>query len=382
MRTFFLCALSTLLLSCAVKSTDETMLFHPSKLWLDDNDIHINAHGGGVLIYNDTYYWFGQHMTEGEAGNRANVGVHCYSSKNLVEWKDEGIALAVVEDDENHDISKGCILERPKVIYNQLTNKFVMWFHLELKSQGYNAARTALAVADNVAGPYTFVKSLRPNAGKWPLTFTEEQKNVDYQYDMKRHSPKGRQAVINGMYVKRDFEGGQMSRDMTLFVDDNHKAYHIASSEENGTLQISELTDDYLDFTGKYVRVFPEQSNEAPAIFKKDGKYFMFSSACTGWAPNPGRSAVADSMMGAWTRLGNPFKGTEEEMNTSFHSQSTHVIPVMGKKNAFIYMGDRWNPKNAIDGRYVWLPIAFVDGQPIVKWYDQWGLTIFDNDIK
>lgn len=47
-----------------------------------------------------------------------------------------------------------------------------------------------------------------------------------------------------------------MSRDMTLFVDDDGKAYHIYSSEDNLTLQIAELSDDYLSHTGKYIRIF------------------------------------------------------------------------------------------------------------------------------
>ena len=78
------------------------------------------------------------------------------------------------------------------------------------------------------------------------------------------------------MFVKRDLEGGQMSRDMTLFVDDDGKAYHIYSSEDNLTLQIAELSDDYLSHTGKYIRIFPGGHNEAPAIFKKDGIYDNF----------------------------------------------------------------------------------------------------------
>lgn len=60
-----------------------------------------------------------------------------------------------------------------------------------------------------------------------------------------------------------------MSRDMTLFVDDDGKAYQLSASEDNWTLHIAELTDDYLDYTGKYVRVFPDRLMEAPAIFKK-----------------------------------------------------------------------------------------------------------------
>lgn len=374
-----ICLLGITLLLFFTACNKELKNIKPGEIWPDNNGVHINAHGGGILIYNKTYYWFGEHKTAGKAGNKANVGVHVYSSKNLTDWKDEGIALAVVEDDENHDISKGCVLERPKVIYNKATKKFVMWFHLELKGQGYKAARTGVAVADNVTGPYTFIKSLRPNAGQWPLNFSEQQKAATYDYEMKRWTPEGRSAVKNGMFLKRDFEGGQMSRDMTLFVDDNGKAYHITASEENATLHISELTDDYLAFTGKYIRVFPGDSNEAPAVFKKDGKYYLFSSGCTGWAPNPGRSAVAENIMEPWKKLGNPFRGTEEETKVSFHSQSTYVIPVIGKKNAFIYMGDRWTPQNAIDGRYIWLPVQFDEaGKPFMEWKDEWSLAMFN----
>ncbi len=42
-----------------------------------------------------------------------------------------------------------------------------------------------------------------------------------------------------------------MARDMNLFVDDDGIAYHIYSSEENSTLHISQLTDDYTSYSGK-----------------------------------------------------------------------------------------------------------------------------------
>jgi hypothetical protein len=54
------------------------------------------------------------------------------------------------------------------------------------------------------------------------------------------------------------------------------------------------------------------------------------------------------------------------------------VLPVQGKKDAFIYMGDRWMPDNAIDGRYIWLPINFEAGRPVIRWYDEWDLSVFD----
>ena len=77
------------------------------------------------------------------------VGVHVYSSKDLYNWQDEGIALEML-DDETSMLQRGSVVERPKVIYNKKTGKFVMWFHHELKGQGYKAALTGVAVADSV----------------------------------------------------------------------------------------------------------------------------------------------------------------------------------------------------------------------------------------
>jgi beta-xylosidase len=159
---------------------------------------------------------------------------------------------------------------------------------------------------------------------------------------------------------------------MTLFVDDDGTAYHIYASEENATLQIAELSADYLSHTGRFTRNFAGRSMEAPAIFKKDGKYYLIMSGCTGWAPNAGRSAVANSVLGPWTELKNPFKG--ENSNKSFNSQSTYVQTVVNQKGetVYIYMGDRWTPKNAIDGRHIWLPIRFDGDQAIIEWKNEW----------
>jgi len=352
--------------------------FKPGEIWPDNKGVHINAHGGGVLFYDGIYYWFGEHKIDGRAGNKAEVGVHCYSSKDLYQWKDEGIALAM-HDDTTSLLVKGCILERPKVIYNAKTKKFVMWFHHELKGRGYEAAMTGVAVSEIVTGPYEYIKSVNPNAGYWPLNYPEELRNdtttLAFLYlPNGKKKPEWKQAVVDGVYVRRDFEKGQMARDMTLFVASDGTAYHIHSSESNQTLHVSELNDDYTGFTGRYSRVLPGKANEAPALFEKDGLFYMISSACTGWKPNPARSAVAKHPFGPWEDLGNPCRGDEQQNKTTFHSQSTHIIPVAGKDDVFIYMGDRWTPENAIDGRYIWLPIEFEDNKPVIKWHDEWNL--------
>ena len=358
--------------------------FRPGELWPDENGVHINAHGGGILFLEGRYWWFGEHKIEGEAGNKAMVGVHCYSSSDLSNWKDEGIALKVSEDIES-DIARGCILERPKVLRSTRTGKFVMWFHLELKATGYKSARSGVAIANDIAGPYRYVESVRPCAGHWPLNVADEDKKPLSEKEiadieaLKLTGGPHPQYPIDTIY-RRDFAGGQMARDMTLYQDDDGKAYHIYSSEENGTLHIAELSEDLLKHTGRYVRVLPGRFNEAPSVMKHQNKYYIIASGCTGWTPNPARLLVADDILGPWKELGNPCRGTDEQLGNTFQSQSTFLLPVQGKKHAWIFMADRWNPKNAVDGRYVWLPVRFdlETAQPYLPWRDRWSVNIFE----
>ncbi len=311
--------------------------FENGRLWPDNRGVHINAHGGGILWREGVYYWYGEHKIGGKAGNEAQVGVHVYSSRDLTNWKDEGIALAV-SDDPASDITKACVLERPKVLFNAKTGKYVMWFHLELKGQGYSAARSGVAVADQPTGPFTFVSSFRPDSS--------------------------------------------MARDQTLFVDDDGKAYHLYASEDNKTLHIAQLSDDYLTPGGKFIRVFEDRLMEAPAICKRDGKYYFIGSGCTGWAPNAARAAVASSIWGPWKELGNPCVGVNPANgigpDKTFGGQSTCILPVQGKRDAFIALFDIWNPDNAIDGRYVWLPVRFTGEGFTVTWANTWDLSVFD----
>jgi hypothetical protein len=306
--------------------------FHPGELWLDTDGVPINAHGGGFLYQGGTYYWFGEFKTAGPEGNEAQVGVSVYTSTDLYHWTNSGIALKV-SDDPASDIVKGCVIERPKVLYNPRTRTYVMWFHLELKGQGYSAARVGVAVSQSPTGPYRFVRDFRPD--------------------------------------------GEMSRDMTLYQDDDGKAYLITTSEENQTQHVSHLTQDYLDTTGHYTRILAHQALEGEAIFKSNGHYFYIGSHTTGWDPNPAFAAVADKLTGPWKELGNPCRGEGAEL--TFGAQSTYVLPVAGRPGSFIFIADRWRPKNPIDGRYVWLPITLGEGTFTISWRDTWDLTIWNS---
>ena len=266
--------------------------FCPGEVWSDTEGNPINAHGGGILYYEGTYYWYGEYKkgktvlpewATWECYRTDVTGVSCYSSKDLLNWKFEGIVLPAVKDDPNHDLHPSKVLERPKVIYNKKTKKFVMWAHVE--SADYSKACAGVAVSDSPTGRFEYLGSFRPN--------------------------------------------NAMSRDQTVFVDDDGRAYQFYSSENNATMYISLLTDDYLKPSGRFTRNFINKSREAPAVFKHEGKYYMLSSGCTGWDPNVAELAVADSIMGEWKVI-NPCTG--KDADKTFYAQSTYVQPVVGKK--------------------------------------------------
>jgi len=305
----------------------EKKAFRPGEVWPDADGRPINAHAAGILYQDGTYYWFG----EKRGREQESLGVNVYSSRDLYGWKYEGTALAPVEGRPEHDLARGCAIERPKVLYNPKTGAYAMWFHLELKGQGYSAARAAVATADRAAGPYRFLKSLRPN--------------------------------------------GNMSRDMTLFKDKDGKAYHIYASRDNQDMRLCRLSDDYLSPTDKDVLVASD-TREAPALFEHQGTYYLITSGCSAWLPNAANYYTAPGVLGPWTRHGNPMRGPNAEK--TFGGQSTFVLPLPGREGAFIFMADIWRGGNLINSRYIWLPVQFEDGRLVIEWRPEWDLGWFD----
>ncbi|MCD8317437.1 MAG: glycoside hydrolase family 43 protein [Paraprevotella sp.] len=315
--------------------------FRPKEVWNDTEGNPINAHGGGVLYYKGTYYWYGEYKVgktvlpsdaTWERYRTDVTGVSCYSSKDLLNWKFEGVVLKANPDDDESDLHPSQVVERPKVIYNKKTKKFVMWIHAD--SPDYGKAAAGVAVSDSPTGEFKYLGGFRPN--------------------------------------------DQMSRDQTLFVDDDGTAYQFSSSENNQTMHINRLTADYIRPDGTYVRRFIGMSREAPAVFKYGTKYYMLSSGCTGWDPNSAELAVADSIMGEWT-VGDPCTGPDAEK--TFYGQSTCVIPIQGKKNAYIACFDMWKKTDLQDSRYIWLPLIInpQTQQMTIPWQTEWNLSIFNN---
>jgi hypothetical protein len=283
--------------------------------WADTSGKPIQAHGGGVLKVDGDYYWFGENRNS----DGTFYAVSAYRSRDLVRWE---FVHHVLREDSAAGLDPANV-ERPKVVLNAATGKYVMWMHWENGSD-YGEARAAVASSDSVAGDYTYHGSFRPLADSGVMDHGKP---------------------------------GYMSRDCTLFVDDDGKGYFISATNENYDLNLYELTPDYLQIERLVATLFEGGHREAPALFKRDGVYFLLTSGATGWNPNQGQYASSRAIGSGWSSMQNVAD------STTFHSQSTFVLPIQGTEGtSYLYLGDRWAGAwsgRVNDSSYVWQPIEF-----------------------
>lgn len=323
------------------KPREEKTIIEPAKEWLDNKGNPINAHGGGVLFFNGIYYWYGEHKIPGKSeADFADGGIHCYTSKDLINWTDAGIVLGVENGSSNYDLEYGCLIERPKVVYNQKTRKFIAYFKFYPKGNGYEVANVGVAIAESPAGPFKYSHKF-----------------------LAAGSPKG-------------------SGDFSMFVDDNGDLYHLAVRKPDKTFVIGKMRDDYLLPAEEYkVCTGIEPHTEAPAVVKINGVYHLLGSGSTGWKPNTARYYTSTSLYGPWKNHGNPCTGVNTVdsigVEKTFGSQSTFIIPVQGIKDAYVAMFDIWKPEMPIKGRYIWLPVVVKENKFIINWMDNWSLDFF-----
>jgi hypothetical protein len=298
--------------------------FTPGKDWFDVDGKIIDCHAGNILYQEETrtFFWFGEHR-----GSPA--GASCYSSQDLYTWKYRGVALNTGATEG----LKGGFIERPKVAYNKKTNKYVMWFHYE-NSGSYGLAHQGVAVCDSAPGPYKFLEHFSPN--------------------------------------------GNQSRDIGMFNNDDGKTY-IGYAANRGTsinadIRMVELSEDYLTVTAK--DVVTNAHCEGPGALKWNNKYYLLTSQCNGWTPNPATYYTASDVCATYTNMGNPCIG--DTKNTTFDSQPGFIFKIPGYTNGFLYMGDRWNGGGSTKSQYVFLPLFISsDGKMQLKWYDKWDLSVF-----
>ncbi|KAI1812353.1 galactan 1,3-beta-galactosidase [Poronia punctata] len=287
-----------------------TLQIVPGATWTATNTgKHVQAHGAGVIKVDSTYYLIGEDKTDGSAFQNIN----CYSSENLVEWEYVG---ALLSRTGSGDLGPNRVVERPKVIYNDSTGKYVLYLHID--SSDYGEAKVGVATGDSPCGSYTYHESFRPL--------------------------------------------GFQSRDLGLFKDDDGTAYLLTEDRENG-LRIDKLSEDYLSVAeSTYVW---SDSIEAPAILKHGGTYFMFGSKLTGWDPNDNVYSTASSMSGPWSS----WKTFADSGSNTYASQTNYVLPF---GDGAIYMGDRWVSSNLMRSTYVWLPLTISGTTVTMKNHVNW----------
>lgn len=353
--------------------------FKPGDVWRDTAGKPIQCHAGSIIQVEGVFYWYGENkeFTTGKT-DVWTWGIRCYRSSDLYNWEDQGLIIPPDMTDRSRPLHPSRFIDRPHIIYNARTKKFVCW--LKIMGERYQT-RTVLR-ADRITGPYTLIRTdIRPL----------------------------------GM--------GAGDFDLAISPDDG-KAY-MYFSRVHREMICADLTDDYTDFTGYYsthlTRPGVPHVREGTSHFRRNNKHYLLTSGTTGYHPNPSEAAVAETFHGPWRDLGDVHP--TDRSRTSFNSQIGSVFKHPGKKDLYIAIADRWiGPQTSADflsgkqselvqsafskyfeeprrpftsdekvafgdgwfrvntslARYVWLPIKFDGDRPVIEWRDEWSLDEFE----
>ena len=271
--------------------------------WFDTQGNLMNAHGAGLFEVDRTFYLVGEvrsgnNLLIGNDLQTLFAGVACYSSTDLLNWTNLGLALNVTPQTPLDGQSNA---ERPRVLYNRSTQRFVM-------ALSTTAGSVALAESSQPCSGYAYVGNLTLNGA--PLTVG----------------------------------------DVGVFQEEDGTAYVLGNN--GGIYPLS--ADYHTALSANAVAVFP-QSTEAPAVLKVDGVYFYVSSPQYGWYADDDFYATATAMAGPWT-LGGTLAPSGSH---TYDSQVSALFNVHGGKgNTVVYLGDRWCDGCFPSSTAVWQPMT------------------------
>lgn len=266
--------------------------------WFDDRGGIVNAHGACIVEEDGRYYLFGEWKSD---KSNAFPGFSCYSSDDLVNWKFENVVLRVQPDGI---LGPNRVGERVKVMKCPKTGEYVMFMHAD--DMGYKDPYIGYATCKTIDGDYQL---------QGPLLY-------------------------QGKPVKR--------WDMGTFQDSDGRGYLLI---HHGP--VYRLSDDYRSVETEVAHV--KGAGESPAMFKKDGIYYLLYSNLTSWEKNDNFYFTAPRIEGPWTRRGLFCP----EGRLTYNSQTTFVFPFRrGNDTIPLFMGDRWSyPRQASAATYVWMPL-------------------------
>lgn len=299
----------------AISAHAQWVTVENGKQWMDDAGNSVQAHGGNFLQVGDRWYLIGE-----DRGRSWNPDVNLYSTTDFVNWHFEAKIIENRVTDPR--LGRERMIERPKLMYNAKTQKFVVWCHWEARN--YSASEAAVFESDSVAGPYSLVWAGRPLETK--------------------------------------------SRDCNIFVDNDGAAYFISTTDENTNLGLFRLSDDYHEALTKTV-LCPEQRREAPAIVHIGDTYYMISSACTGWDPNQAKLCTSKAVDKGWTSLENIGD------RIAYDTQASSILTINGTEGTlYLYVGDRWMDPDLPQSKIIILPIEWENGQMQLNYYDRFQI--------
>lgn len=285
-------------------------------LWKTTSGATVQAHAPGFVRVGDIWYMCGE-----DRANWWNPDVNLYSSTDLVHWKFE--KKIIQNKVTTPELGSSRMIERPKLLYNAKTDKYIVWCHYE--SGNYGASEAACFECDSVNGAYKYVWSGRP------------------------------------LNVK--------SRDCNVFQDNDGTAYFVSTTEENRHLGLFRLSDDYHEAVA-HTQLFSNQGREAPAIVRVGARYFMFNSACSGWDPNQCKMSYTNNLTSGWTNLanvGNPI---------SYDTQAAAILEIKGTKTTtYLYVGDRWQDPGLPETKTIIFPISFNGTSCTFKYHERFDIN-------
>uniref|UniRef100_K3X2K1 EF-hand domain-containing protein n=1 Tax=Globisporangium ultimum (strain ATCC 200006 / CBS 805.95 / DAOM BR144) TaxID=431595 RepID=K3X2K1_GLOUD len=124
------------------------------------DDASGGTHSSASASSKATMYWYSEVFNE----TTLVGGIGACSTLDYIEWRNEGIMLHFVNltDPFGGVSTMGILLaDRPKMIFNSETNQFVMWMHVDNKTNTMGLTGIATSAFPN--GPFEFQRSFYPD---------------------------------------------------------------------------------------------------------------------------------------------------------------------------------------------------------------------------
>lgn len=168
---------------------------------------------------------------------------------------------------------------------------------------------------------------------------------------------------------------GHDSRDQSLFIDDDNTAYLLSATNVNSDINIYKLDPTWTKVVSLVNTICERQHRETPAIIKRNGEYYFFSSKASGWYPSQTKYCSAKQLDGKWSEL------REIGNNTTFGAQFNRISKIADVYGVWSYhWGAQYHHKDEA-GNFPRISIAaFNEGYASMDYYryiemdDKYGL--------